>query len=140
MHTWLAGHLSSALAKADCTNAHMANRLPSSVRGDGCAGVSLAKIARLHILHTGFKSLPIRTHLYYILYMYNYEFFSHKYITDVYKCNLAIKTPTIRANSAVSRLGYARGFFIQFSAFSACQCLKILYSQFCRNGANDSKR
>jgi hypothetical protein len=50
----------------------------SSVRVPVCAAPCWGEIARLHILHTGFKSLPIRVSLYYILYMYNYEYFSAK--------------------------------------------------------------
>ena len=87
-----------------------------------CAGVSLAKIAQLSLLHTGFESLPIRVSLYYILYMYNYEFFSHKYIADVYKCNLAEnppQSPRIRPFRALATQGIFLFNFLHFPLANA---------------------
>jgi hypothetical protein len=112
------------VAKTDCTNRPLVNMLLGGLQADGCAGVSLAKIAQLSLLHTGFKSPPIRTHLYYILHMYNYEFFSHKYITDVYKCNLAKKPRQFRRIRPFRALVIQRIFLFNFLPFPLANAQK----------------
>jgi hypothetical protein len=51
--------------------------------------------------------------------MYNYEFFSAKHITDVYKCNLAGKPPQSRRIRPICTLAVMGKFLFIFLAVSA---------------------